>query len=131
MSCGRRVGCYFFVLGTLGVILVDASILLPLGDSITFGCGSGGRPYGSADCGGDYGGYRVPLMWALEQADYGGWNTTGSQRYRQFNQIDSTNHSISRVRFTLATAILQRGFQNIGLAMKDGPARESTNLMFG
>jgi hypothetical protein len=63
----------------LGLGLVNSSVLLPLGDSITFGCGSGGRPYGSSDCDNDYGGYRIPLMVALQEAEYGSWNTTGSQ----------------------------------------------------
>ena len=39
--------------------------ILPLGDSITFGCGSDGLPGGSADCASDAGGYRVPLLQAL------------------------------------------------------------------
>jgi len=43
--------------------------ILPLGDSITFGCGTDGLPSGSADCAADAGGYRVPLLWSLTQAN--------------------------------------------------------------
>ena len=43
---------------------------LPLGDSITWGCGTDARPRGRADCARDAGGYRVPLAWALSQQGY-------------------------------------------------------------
>ena len=45
--------------------------LLPLGDSITFGCGSSGLPGGAAACDDDAGGYRVPLVLALSQVAWG------------------------------------------------------------
>jgi hypothetical protein len=40
---------------------------LPLGDSITWGCGTDAAPRGDAVCTEDAGGYRVPLAWALSQ----------------------------------------------------------------
>ena len=40
---------------------------LPLGDSITWGCGTDAAPRGGAACAGDAGGYRVPMAWALSQ----------------------------------------------------------------
>lgn len=40
---------------------------LPLGDSITWGCGTDAAPRGGAACAPDAGGYRVPLAWALSQ----------------------------------------------------------------
>jgi lysophospholipase L1-like esterase len=40
---------------------------LPLGDSITWGCGTDAAPRGAAKCVNDAGGYRVPLAWALSQ----------------------------------------------------------------
>lgn len=43
---------------------------LPLGDSITFGCGTDAAPRGRVVCQADNGGYRVPLAWALTQAGY-------------------------------------------------------------
>ncbi len=43
---------------------------LPLGDSITWGCGTDAKPRGGAGCVADAGGYRVPLAWALSQAGY-------------------------------------------------------------
>lgn len=43
---------------------------LPLGDSITFGCGTDAAPRGPAGCVSDAGGYRVPLAWALSQAGF-------------------------------------------------------------
>lgn len=43
---------------------------LPLGDSITWGCGTDAKPRGGADCAKDAGGYRVPLAWALSQQGY-------------------------------------------------------------
>eukprot|EP00051_Salpingoeca_urceolata_P008348 m.105355 g.105355 ORF g.105355 m.105355 type:complete len:251 (+) comp15708_c0_seq1:189-941(+) len=46
---------------------------LPLGDSITFGCGTDAAPEGPVKCEPDNGGYRVPLAWALTQA---GWNVS-------------------------------------------------------
>ena len=43
---------------------------LPLGDSITWGCGTDAKPRGRAGCVADAGGYRVPLAWSLSQAGY-------------------------------------------------------------
>ena len=43
---------------------------LPLGDSITWGCGTDAAPRGGADCCKDCGGYRVPLAWALTQSGH-------------------------------------------------------------
>ena len=40
---------------------------LPLGDSITWGCGTDAEPAGRAGCVPDAGGYRVPMAWALSQ----------------------------------------------------------------
>ena len=45
-------------------------LYLPLGDSITWGCGTDAAPRGGAGCVKDAGGYRVPLIWALSQAGY-------------------------------------------------------------
>lgn len=46
---------------------------LPLGDSITWGCGTDAVPRGPVKCPADDGGYRIPLAWALSQA---GWNVS-------------------------------------------------------
>ena len=43
---------------------------LPLGDSITYGCGTDAVPRGGATCAADAGGYRVPLAWSLSQQGY-------------------------------------------------------------
>ena len=43
---------------------------LPLGDSITWGCGTDAAPRGGAACCATCGGYRVPTAWALSQAGY-------------------------------------------------------------
>ena len=43
---------------------------LPLGDSITWGCGTDAVPRGADKCWADAGGYRVPLAWSLSQAGY-------------------------------------------------------------
>jgi hypothetical protein len=50
--------------------------VLPLGDSITFGCGSNAEPGGNPDCADDAGGYRVPLMWSLSSAFGNATNVT-------------------------------------------------------
>eukprot|EP01047_Picozoa_sp_COSAG01_P041867 COSAG01_NODE_3621_length_5860_cov_4.719840_7_plen_113_part_00 len=47
-----------------------AMLWLPLGDSITWGCGTDSSPRGDANCTHDAGGYRVPLAWAMSQAGY-------------------------------------------------------------
>ena len=78
---------------------------LPLGDSITWGCGTDAAPRAGAGCVKDAGGYRVPLAWALSQRGYNvstmGTLTTGppyvpSQWIRheghpgwRFDQIDN------------------------------------------
>ena len=99
--------------------------LLPLGDSITFGCGTDGMPGGSADCADDAGGYRVPLLWSLTQAywpDYSGAHanaqvdvhtvgsrlngpTTVPQSWRHHEgwpgyRIDQIDDSLERARWT-------------------------------
>merc|ERR1712166_1587275 len=51
---------------------------LPLGDSITWGCGTDAAPRGGGDCVRDDGGYRVPLAWALTQSGYN-VSTMGTQ----------------------------------------------------
>ena len=43
---------------------------LPLGDSITWGCGTDAKPRGGAACCPTCGGYRVPLAWSLSEAGY-------------------------------------------------------------
>lgn len=43
---------------------------LPLGDSITWGCGTDAAPRGGPACAADAGGYRVPLSWALSQEGF-------------------------------------------------------------
>lgn len=43
---------------------------LPLGDSITFGCGNSALPRQKAVCVPNAGGYRVPLAWTLAQLNY-------------------------------------------------------------
>jgi len=43
---------------------------LPLGDSITLGCGTDSPPHGADNCPADAGGYRVPTAWALSQAGH-------------------------------------------------------------
>jgi lysophospholipase L1-like esterase len=43
---------------------------LPLGDSITWGCGTDAAPRGAAGCVKDAGGYRVPLAWSMSQSGY-------------------------------------------------------------
>lgn len=55
--------------------LSDAITILPLGDSITAGCGSQAGPSNNwtAVCGGESGGYRAPLWAALNAS---GFNTT-------------------------------------------------------
>lgn len=57
--------------GAVTVATASTDMLwLPLGDSITWGCGTDAAPRGSAGCVPDAGGYRVPLAWALSQAGY-------------------------------------------------------------
>jgi len=53
-------------------------LYLPLGDSITWGCGTDAAPRAGADCARDAGGYRVPLAWALTQSGYN-VSTMGTQ----------------------------------------------------
>eukprot|EP00729_Bicosta_minor_P024196 gene24196-13223_t len=48
-------------------ISTPSTLYLPLGDSITWGCGTDAAPRGSAACARDAGGYRAPLAWALSQ----------------------------------------------------------------
>ena len=66
LICENKPNMLHFFL--LVVAATAADILwLPLGDSITWGCGTDGAPRGSAACAKDAGGYRVPLAWALSQ----------------------------------------------------------------
>eukprot|EP00041_Stephanoeca_diplocostata_P009625 m.149534 g.149534 ORF g.149534 m.149534 type:complete len:262 (-) comp17820_c0_seq1:361-1146(-) len=61
------------ILLTLANILLGSAenvLWLPLGDSITWGCGTDVTPRGSVTCAKDAGGYRVPLAWALSQAGH-------------------------------------------------------------
>jgi hypothetical protein len=51
----------------LSVAATTDLLWLPLGDSITWGCGTDAAPRGGAACAGDAGGYRVPMAWALSQ----------------------------------------------------------------
>ena len=78
--------CCFVLFGVVGAAAVDLTTLLnpmptiqaapkdllwlPLGDSITWGCGTDASPRGGAGCVGDAGGYRVPLAWSLSQMGY-------------------------------------------------------------
>ena len=58
------------LLAALAVATVSAgsAAILPLGDSITLGCGSTGMPAGDNGCAAEAAGYRVPMMLALSQA---------------------------------------------------------------
>ena len=58
------------LLAALAVATVSAgsAAILPLGDSITLGCGSTGMPAGDNGCAAEAVGYRVPMMLALSQA---------------------------------------------------------------
>ena len=53
--------------GPLLSVAATPLLWLPLGDSITWGCGTDAAPRGGAACAADAGGYRVPIAWALSQ----------------------------------------------------------------
>jgi len=95
---------------------------LPLGDSITWGCGTDATPRGRPDCAPDAGGYRIPLAWALSQAGYNvstmGTLTTGPEyvptawkkhdghpgwRYDQIDALLNTSLKTSRTPPDLVT----------------------------
>eukprot|EP01052_Picozoa_sp_SAG31_P053376 SAG31_NODE_13654_length_855_cov_1.018519_1_plen_150_part_01 len=84
---------------------------LPLGDSITWGCGTDAPPRGGAGCVKDAGGYRVPLAWALSQRGYNvstmGTLTTGP-RYVPTQWIRHQGHP--GWRFDQIDAILNQSF---------------------
>ena len=64
-----KTTCIILLVGCSAVAAKDL-LWLPLGDSITWGCGTDGAPRGSAACAKDAGGYRVPLAWALSQQGF-------------------------------------------------------------
>eukprot|EP01052_Picozoa_sp_SAG31_P009117 SAG31_NODE_473_length_15222_cov_4.788005_2_plen_248_part_00 len=70
-ACRRRAALALFLSFPLLAISEAKDLLwLPLGDSITWGCGTEAAPRGGPDCCATCGGYRVPLAWALSQAGY-------------------------------------------------------------
>lgn len=68
--CSAPLALAVLVMAVTGSAVDKPLLWLPLGDSITWGCGTDSPPHGPDSCVDDAGGYRIPLAWALSQAGY-------------------------------------------------------------